>query len=415
MDYTEKANELISSIAQQQEDFENTLILNPVENIPDPEILEPCSSFLHGLYNTDTIRTSKQKMESKIQFSGRDRITEDINQIYKMWQNILGGEAISMRLLSGLHAHIVLFMSISDIGQKVLALPEKAGGHVASYSILKRLGLQIRDIPFDCKDMKVDRVKCIEEIEDFQPDFIFVDRSEGLVYEDFTWLGQYKTAFPCYKIFDASQYLTNIICHDYTSPFEMGFDLILSTLHKNLPGPQRALVCAKEANETWSRLRSGISAYVSNMHVFSIYSAGLLLKNYEKLKLLSRNMLENASLLEMELLSRNIPVVIRNTSQKSPPTHHCWIGPVSKHNAFNLYATLEKIGILTNYRLLPYDIGYGLRLGLSGATNSGLRPIHIPELAEIIATAYINGYSDILASECANFICKVKGRRSNGR
>lgn len=409
MEYTEKIETLISSIAQQKENFENTLILNPVENIPNPEILEPCSSFLHGLYNTDTIRTSEQKIESKIQFSGRDKITEDINQIYAMWQTILGGEAISMRLLSGLHAHIVLFMSISDIGQKVLALPEKAGGHVASYSILKRLGLQVRDIPFDCKEMKVDRVNCIKEIENFQPDFIFVDRSEGLVYEDFAWLGQYKTEFPCYKIFDASQYLTNIICHDYTSPFEMGFDLILSTLHKNLPGPQRALVCAKESNETWLRLRSGISTYVSNMHVFSIYSAGLMLKDYEKLTSLSRNMLENATLLEKELLVRNIPVVKRDISQKSPPTHHCWIGPLSKHDAFDLYTTLEKIGIQTNYRLLPYDIGYGLRLGLSGATNSGLRTIHIPELAEIITKAYINGHSDILANECANFICKVKG------
>lgn len=409
MEYTEKIEALISSIAQQKENFENTLILNPVENIPNPEILEPCSSFLHGLYNTDTIRTSEQKIESKIQFSGRDKITEDINQIYAMWQTILGGEAISMRLLSGLHAHIVLFMSISDIGQKVLALPEKAGGHVASYSILKRLGLQVRDIPFDCKEMKVDRVNCIKEIENFQPDFIFVDRSEGLVYEDFAWLGQYKTEFPCYKIFDASQYLTNIICHDYTSPFEMGFDLILSTLHKNLPGPQRALVCAKESNETWLRLRSGISTYVSNMHVFSIYSAGLMLKDYEKLTSLSRNMLENATLLEKELLVRNIPVVKRDISQKSPPTHHCWIGPLSKHDAFDLYTTLEKIGIQTNYRLLPYDIGYGLRLGLSGATNSGLRTIHIPELAEIITKAYINGHSDILANECANFICKVKG------
>ena len=415
MKYMPKIQELKSSLARQEKEFAKTLILNPVENIPDPDILEPCSSFLHGLYNTDTLRTSEQKMESKIQFSGRSQITEDINQIYTMWQDILGGEAISMRLLSGLHAHIVLFMSITEIGQKVLALPEKAGGHVASYSILRRLGLQVRDIPYDPREMKVDQAKCIEEIENFQPDIIFVDRSEGLIYEDFTWLGQYKTTFPCYKIFDASQYLTNILCHDYINPFEMGFDLILSTLHKNLPGPQRALVCAKKADETWLRLRSGISTYVSNMHVFSIYSAGLLLKDYEKLKLLSKNMLENASLLEIELLARKIPVVARNTSKTTPPTHHCWIGPLSKHAAFDLYTTLEKIGILTNYRLLPYDIGYGLRLGLSGATNSGLQPIHIPELADIIAAAYISGFSEDLSSKCASFICKLKGNLNDER
>ena len=133
------------------------------------------------------------------------------------------------------------------------------------------------------------------------------------------------------------------------------------------------------------------------------------MKDYEKLKLLSRNMLENAILLEKELQTRNIPVVMRKFSKKSPPTHHCWIGPLSKQNAFNLYTTLEKMGILTNYRLLPYDIGYGLRLGLSGATNSGLRPIHIPELAEIIATAYSNGYSgsEIATIVTEKSVCKI--------
>ncbi len=413
MEYTDRIQSLILSIEKQKGNFNDTLILNPVENIPDPDILAPCASFLHGLYNTDTIRSPAQQIESKIQFSGRAKITDDINQIYAMWQDLIGGEAISMRLLSGLHAHIVLFMSITDIGQKVLALPEKAGGHVASYSILRRLGLQVHDIPFNSKTMKVDQEKCIEEIETFRPDVIFVDRSEGLVYEDFTWLGQYETAFPCYKIFDASQYLTNIICHDYKNPFEMGFDLILSTLHKNLPGPQRALVCAKEANKTWSRLRSGISTYVSNMHVFSIYSAGLLLKDYEKLKLLSRDMIENTMLLERELLANDVPVVLRNVSQESPPTHHCWIGPLSKSNAFDLYSTLERIGILTNYRLLPYDIGYGLRLGLSGATNSGLQLVHIPELAKMIAAAYTFGYSSELANECNKFVRMVKGNRHN--
>lgn len=411
MDYSYEVTKILVSLDEQEAQFRNTLILNPVENIPDQFILNPCSSFLHGLYNTDTNRSQEQKIDSKLQFSGRDQITEDINHIYSMWNDLIGSEAISMRLLSGLHAHIVLFMSIADIGHKVLALPEKAGGHVSSYAIMKRLGLQVQSIPYDCEKMSINREKCIEKIENFKPDIIFVDRSEGLTYEDFTWLGKYKTDFPCYKIFDASQYLTNIICHDYINPFDMGFDLILSTMHKNLPGPQRALICVKKADEVWLRLRSGISTFVSNMHVFSIYSAGLLLKNYDKLKILSHNMLENACILENELDRCSVPVVKRTIDVLSPPTHHCWIGPLSKEKAFDLFFTLEKVGILTNYRLLPYDIGYGLRLGLSGATNSGLKKSHIPQLAELIATAYKKGYSDHLAQECLNLIKIIKDNK----
>ena len=66
--------------------------------------------------------------------------------------------------------------------------------------------------------------------------------------------------------------------------YEMGFDLVISTMHKNLPGPQRAFIASKKADEKWDKLRSAISTYVSNMHVFSIYSAGLLLNHLDELK-----------------------------------------------------------------------------------------------------------------------------------
>lgn len=408
MDYMETVSSLKTSLRRQEVEFENTLILNPVENVPEFRILEPCSSFLHGLYNTDTPRTSTQKIESKIQFAGRSQITEDVNSVYKMWSSLIGGEAISMRLLSGLHAHIVLFMSITEIGQKVLALPEKAGGHVSSYAILKRLGLQVIDIPYLCEQMKIDKEKCLETIEKYHPDIILVDRSEGLLYEDLTWLGQFKTNYPCYRIFDASQYLTNIISHDYKSPFDMGFDLILSTLHKNFPGPQRAFVCAKKADVIWDRLRKGISTFVSNMHVFSIYSAGLALENLDAINLLSKNMLSNACQLENALRDTQVPVVTRETTLGSPPTHHCWIGPLEKNDAFKLFCTLERIGILTNYRLLPYEIGYGLRLGLSASTKSGLQSQDIPELASIISDAFQKDYTDGLAAHAHQFIKRIK-------
>ena len=396
------------SIIEQEKLFDETLILNPVENLPNPEILKPCSSFMHGLYNTDSLRTPSQKIDTKIQFSGRTQIAEEINEIYCDWAKLLKAEKLSMRYLSGLHAHIVILMSISEIGQRIMALPEKAGGHLSSYAIIKRLGLEVKDIPYDSSNKCIERKKCIEEIEAFKPDIIFVDRSEGLVYEDFSWLGSIETQFPCYKIFDASQYLTNIICQDYINPFDMGFDLILSTMHKNLPGPQRALVCSKKDDEMWKRLKSGTSTYVSNMHVFSIYSAGLLLEDMDKLKYLSKNMLINASLLDLELQKRGLPVVSRNCNNLNPPTHHCWICFDDKKTSFELFDNLERIGLMTNYRLLPYDLGYGLRVGLSGATQSGLKAKDIPELANIIAQAYNLGYSATLFKKTKEWIKTIK-------
>jgi len=219
--------DLDNSFRQGELYFKNTLILNPVENVPDNKILEPCSTYLHGLYNTDSIRNNEQKIDSKIQFSGRDAISADINKIYHEWSSLLGGEAVSMRLLSGLHAHTVVFMGITSIGDHVVILPEVAGGHMATKAILQRLGLIVHELVVDYEMKKIDAEASLKLIEEYSPKVIFIDRSEGLVYEDFSWLKKINA----YKIFDASQYLTNIISNDYTNPFSWGFDMILSSLH----------------------------------------------------------------------------------------------------------------------------------------------------------------------------------------
>lgn len=399
-------NQWKHSLEHEKKTFEASLILNPVENIPDSDILEPCASFLHGLYNTDSLRSSDEKRNTKIQFSGRENIARDINQIYQTWAEILGAEALTMRLLSGLHAHIVVFMGLTSIGDKVVLLPEAAGGHMATKAILERLGLTVKELIIDENELRIDRHASLELISDFNPDIVFIDRSEGLTYEDFSWLKPVNA----YKIFDASQYLTNIMCNDYVNPFDWGFDMILSTLHKNLPGPQRAMICVKNKNEQWMKLRSKISTYVSNMHVFSIYSAGLLLKDFTQLELLSRNMLKNAVGLEQELLHCGLHPIRRIISETEQPTHHLWLSCSTKDEAFELYTTLERLGLMTNYRLLPYHLGYGLRLGFSAATKSGLEEKHLPELAEIIAISAHDGFSLMLQKQSSALIKRIKGK-----
>lgn len=404
-------NELTHSLNEGEKYFHDTLILNPVENVPEMEVIKPCISYLHGLYNTDSVRSPKEKLNTKIQFSGRDAISYDVNKIYQEWANLLDGDAVSMRLLSGLHAHTIVFMALTSIGDHVAILPEIAGGHMSTKAILQRLGLIVHELEVDYIHQKIDINASLDMLKKYSPKVIFIDRSEGLVYEDFSWLKDISA----YKIFDASQYLTNIISKDYPNPFQWGFDLILTTLHKNLPGPQRAMICTKAKDENWCTIKSGISTYVSNMHVFSIYSAGIILKNYEELLALSKNMVNNAIKLEQELQVNDIGVV-----QSCPPslqhlhTHHLWLQADSKEEAFDWYLTLERIGILANYRKLPYNLGYGLRLGLSAATYCGLCEGDIPELAQIISMAIKNGYSDVLKDHSGKLITKIK-RKNYGK
>lgn len=406
---SEFAQKLRDSLSQQEINFTNSLLLNPVENIPFFEDLKPCSSYLHGYYNTDKLRTIEQQKKTIIQFAGRQQIAIDIRLIYEEWAKALNAEAVSMRILSGLQAHMLVFQGIAKPGDTVLLLPELAGGHASTKVILENMQLKVVEMCVDFENHCIDIESTISSLTT-SPDFIFVDRSEGLTVEDFWKL---TNEFSSYCIYDASQYLTNIIAKDHPNPFDHGFDLIISSMHKNFPGPQRALVATAKIDPNWDKLLSFISTAVSNMHVYGIYTAGLTLARSEWLKSYSKIMLKAATLLEEQLIEEGLPMVKRNLEY--PSTHHLWLRANNNDEAFNLFLLFESANILTNYRKLPYHIGYGIRMGICGIVRQGLRVKHIPELTKLLSNIYYNRFDSIKAEEeTREFIKKINDEVMDG-
>lgn len=379
-DFQELTQRLHSSLREQERALRASLILNPVENFPLPDDLAVSSGLLHGLYNSDKVRSREQREQTDMQFAGRQALEGDCRAIYAAWAEALGAADVTLRVLSGLHAHIVLFMALTRPGETVLLLPVEAGGHVSGRAILERLGLVVTEMVVDTAGECVDIEATLARCGDNAPDYVVVDRSEGLVVEDF---GELASVAGRKAIFDASQYLTNVICGDHPNPFERDFDVMIASVHKNFPGPQKALLATRERDEAWQRTLAGVSTYVSNMHVASTYTAGLTLARTEWLSDYSRRMLDVAVLLEGELAERGVPVVRRRTDL--PPTHHVWIREGDQQRAFETFERLEQCRIMTNYRKLPYSLGHGIRIGVNAAVRLGLTVDEVPELAELIA------------------------------
>ena len=59
---------LRESLAQQERLRRSTLVLNPVENFPFPSDLAVTSGTLHGLYNTDKLRSRDEQVATDMQF-----------------------------------------------------------------------------------------------------------------------------------------------------------------------------------------------------------------------------------------------------------------------------------------------------------------------------------------------------------
>jgi glycine hydroxymethyltransferase len=402
------ATVLRRSVSEQAALLRSSLVLNPVENFPLPDDLAVTAGPMHGLYNSDRQRTRDERLASDHQFAGRQRVERDCRAAYGAWARALGAQDATLRLLSGLHAHTVLFMSLTTPGQRVLLLPVEAGGHLSGRRILERLGLEVVEMATDDEQMCVDLERTAARCEAARPDVVFVDRSEGLVVEDFSQIRQLGDI----GVFDASQYLTNVLVGDHPNPFAAGFDLLVSSVHKNFPGPQKALLATRELSGTWRQVLSNVSTYVSNMHVASTYAATLTLGRRDWLATYSSRMLSCAQLLEHALIDCGVPAVARRPD--AVPTHHLWIREGTRERAFETFEALERCRILTNFRKLPYRLGFGVRLGTSAAVRVGLREVDVPRLAQLIADIRRDGATTTLQDEARAFNEAVWERADEG-
>lgn len=377
------------------------LILNPVENLPYL-ITEGTYKNIHGLYVSDKLKTNEIIKASIIGFSGRQKESDNVRKIYSDWRAALGVENFSMRLLSGLHAHTVLFMGLGNIGDTVMILPVEAGGHFATKKILERLGYNVIEAIPDYENYAINFEKTLQLVNKIKPQFIFIDRSEGIYYEDFTELLKHIDE-DCGTMFDASQYLTNILMKDFKSPFDMGFNLMMSTLHKNFPGPQKAMISSKEDNIYWQNALYAVNNYVSNIHVENIYMAGDILVKKELLSEYSKKMLQNSIQIEINLKELGVPVVLKKHGKT--PTHHIWINFNESEKSFDFYKKMEQCGFLVNYRKLPYNLGFGIRMGTSAATLQGINENNQRDLSLLIFKIYKSErINKQIISDCQDFI-----------
>ena len=370
-------------------DLKTSLVLNPTENFPDFENYD--TKLTEGLY----VSERHKNKDDIVVFGGRNKLIDLYSFTKELWKSKLHAKSVDLKTLSGLNAHLIFFLCLAHRGDKILLLPEIAGGHFSTETMLNRIGMQVIHFAIDIENQCVDVEKTKEIINKEHPKFIFVDRSEGLIYEDFSWLAYYEGI----KVFDASQYLCQILDNTYTNPFYAGFDYIISSLHKNYPGPQKSIIATKEITPDWEEFLLESKVYISNTHPENVFKSLIPLLDDNKLHDYSQRCMRCVKLLNDCLANENLPVVARCPQEQS--TLHIWILPESKEKCYRLFSALENLKIHVNYRKLPYNLGFGLRLGVGAAVQQGLREHHIPELARIIHDAY-NGVDVAKLTKQAN-------------
>lgn len=145
--------------------------------------------------------------------------------------------------------------------------------------------------------------------------------------------------------------------------------------------------------------------YISNSHPKDMFDFANSINQKESIQSYSKIMIEVSNKLETELYNNGFPVI--NKDNNKLPTHHIWACFKTKEECYKVFSNLEQIGILVNYRLLPYNLGYGLRIGVNAAIQQGLRTNNIFDLSLIMSCCYKKGYSYRLKNDMNDLFSKI--------
>ncbi|MCU0857995.1 MAG: hypothetical protein MUC65_06290, partial [Pontiellaceae bacterium] len=167
---------------------------------------------------------------------------------------------------------------------------------------------------------------------------------------------------------------------------EEGADIIHSTTHKSLWGPQKSMILFRRKNACSETVQKNVELLVSNTqmhHIFAHYLALLEFKHFGKPY--ARDLAGNARYFAERLDSCGLAVAAREYGYTQ--SNQLWLELGSKAEAIEQFKKLDRLCISTNLITIPRG-RWGLRLGMNGITRLGADKPCLDELARIFCDLF---------------------------
>jgi glycine hydroxymethyltransferase len=189
----------------------------------------------------------------------------------------------------------------------------------------------------------------------------------------------------------------------FQSPLEEGADVIISSTHKTLAGPQGGMILTNDKSIA-ERIGPAIAPLlVSNHHLGRLPAlAATFLEWAEFGKEHAKSIVSNAKSLGQALENRGVPLV---GSALGFTESHTLILMVNQFGqAKTLANQLEKCNIITGAVRLSKELGtHGLRLGVQEITRQGMVETDAPAIANCIVDA-LRGNLDAVKQQVIDLV-----------
>ena len=301
-----------------------------------------------------------------------------------------GSEHVNVQPHSGAQANMAAYISVLDIGDRVLGMNLAHGGHLTHGSPVNFSGkwFEIHAYGVREEDARIDYEALQAQAREIRPRMVVAGASAYPRTIDFARMAAIAHDVDALLMVDMAHIAGLVAAGLHPSPFPHA-DLVTTTTHKTLRGPRGGLVfsradLAKQVDKTvFPGLQGG-----PLMHVIAAKAVALKLAATDEFREDMRRTVENARVLAATLAERGAKVVSGGTD------NHLMLVDVSPLGVTGREAEsiLDDVSITVNKNAIPFDpqppnIASGIRVGTPATTTRGFGADEMRDVGRLTISA----------------------------
>lgn len=374
--FDNKIQELVNITESFSSYYDRTLPLCAAENVISDFGKMPLSMGFQERY---IIGNTYSYVEDN-NFIGSNYLLPFYEMISDQCQRIFNAKYTDARTLTGMNCLMIVLMSLSKIGDRILILGGESGGHASVRPICERLGLRVEEVPYryDQYDLDYDELNLILRTEKI--DFILLAPSDIIRPLQIEKLELQNTVL----LYDVSQLLGLIgagLVHNPLLDFEK--IVIFGGTHKTFPGPACGLIMTNN-EELHAKLEVNINPiYIRHTQMHQKVCLLFTLVEFENFgNAYQEHIVELSNTLGMQLEKRGLNIARFGDVYSS--THEIFI-KTDQEMMNRIFNRSVEYGITLNKKKKKLFDGYGIRLGTQEIARYNWPKEAMDGVAEIIA------------------------------
>ena len=384
MNPTQKIEKLTSLLDKHHQYRETCLNLIASENTPSPLVEELFDERLARRYgNYQGIDLNQRS------YKGNRYIAEIEAYTQELAKDLFNVKHVDFRPLSGNIAGIATTFALAEPGDILL---EVYDGHSYAHKLATsplKIDLQSVPIPWDGLRSNIDLTATIQLIERHKPKIINIGSALFLFPHPITELkNAMRQVNPnSFLIYDAAHVIGLIAGGRFQSPLEEGADVIISSTHKTLAGPQGGMILTNDKSIAQQIADTLYPLLMSNHHLSRLPAlAGTFVEWMTCGAAHADAIVANAKALGQALADRDVPML--GAELGFTESHTLILIVDAFGNGGELANQLEACNIIAGAAGLSPEVGAsGLRFGVQEVTRWGMTPEDAPEIADCIVDA----------------------------